>query len=212
MSTPPDGIAGAALPPGSFDKVDDGDDLAFYAPARLVTHIDDVAVDAITGFYRTMLPAEGQILDLMSSWVSHLPADRRYGSVVGHGMNAEELAANPRLNRWFLQDLNANPILPLDIARFDAALCCVGVQYLQRPFEVFAEVRRVLTPGGSFIASYSNRSFPTKAVAIWRSLDLREQASLIGLYMKRAGFSDIDAKILSDGSRGDPLIVVTGRA
>ena len=200
------------LPPGSFDKEDDGDDLAFYAPSRLVTHIDEVAVEALTGFYRDVLPDDGRILDLMSSWVSHLPADRRYREVAGHGMNAEELAANPRLDRWFVADLNADPVLPLEDAAFDAALCCVGVQYLQRPFDVFAEVRRVLAPGAPFVVSYANRCFPTKAVKIWRSLDMRGQASLIGRYMERARFTGIEAEVLSDGSRGDPLVAVVGRA
>lgn len=201
-----------ALPPGSFDKEDGSNDLAFYAPPRLVTHIDEVAVEALTGSYRGLLPDDGRILDLMSSWVSHLPADRRYREVVGHGMNAEELAANPRLDRWFVADLNADPVLPLEDAAFDAALCCVGVQYLQRPFDVFAEVRRVLAPGAPFVVSYANRCFPTKAVAIWRSLDMRGQASLIGLYMERAGFTGVEAQVLSDGSRGDPLVAVVGRA
>ena len=201
-----------ALPSGSFDKEDGSNDLAFYAPPRLVTHIDEVAVEALTGFYRGLLPDDGRILDLMSSWVSHLPADRRYREVVGHGMNAEELAANPRLDRWFVADLNAYPVLPLEDAAFDAALCCVGVQYLQRPFDVFAEVRRVLAPGAPFVVSYANRCFPTKAVAIWRSLDMGGQASLIGLYMERAGFTSVKAQVLSDGSRGDPLVAVVGRA
>ncbi|UAJ08901.1 class I SAM-dependent methyltransferase [Polymorphobacter megasporae] len=199
------------LPPGSFDKVDSGDDLAFYAPPRLVTHIDEVAVAALTAFYRELLPNDGRILDLMSSWISHLPEDRRY-AVVGHGMNAAELAANSRLSRWFVQDLNADPALPLSDGAFEAALCCVGVQYLQRPFEVFTDVRRVLSPGARFIVSYANRCFPTKAVAIWRSLDMRQQASLISLYLERAGFTDVEASILSDGSQGDPLIAVVGRA
>lgn len=201
----------AALPAGAFDKEDPGDDLAFYAPPRLVTHIDAGAVAALTRFYREILPADGRVLDLMSSWVSHLPDDRHY-ETVGHGMNADELAANPRLDRWFVQDLNADPLLPLDDGAFDAALCCVGVQYLQRPFEVFAEVRRVLVPGAPIVVSYANRCFPTKAVAIWRSLDMRGQASLIALYLERAGFDGIEAQIVSDGSRGDPLMAVTGYA
>ena len=202
----------ATLPVGAFDKEDTGDDLAFYAPPRLVTHIDEVAVAALTGCYRDVLPAEGRVLDLMSSWVSHLPDDRRYAEVVGHGMNPEELAANPRLDRWFVQDLNADPVLPLDAGAFDAALCCVGVQYLQRPFEVFAEVRRVLSPGAPFVVSYANRCFPTKAVAIWRSLDMRGQAALIGRYLEQTGFGAVEARVLSDGSRGDPLVAVVGRA
>ena len=129
------------LPPGAFAKQDVGDDLAFYAPPRLVTHIDEGAVAALTGRYRQLLPDGGRVLDLMSSWVSHLPSDRAY-DVVGHGMNAEELAANPRLERWFVQNLNRNAELPLEDSSFGAALCCVGVQYLQQPLTVFAEVRR----------------------------------------------------------------------
>ena len=202
----------SSLPAGSFDKADPEDDLAFYAPPRFVTHIDEVAVAALTDFYRAVLPTDARVLDLMSSWISHLPDDRRYAAVIGHGMNAEELAANRRLDRWFVQDLNADPMLPLGAGTFDAALCCVGVQYLQRPFEVFAEVRRTLSPSAPFVVSYANRCFPTKAVAIWRSLDMRAQASLISLYMERAGFEGIDVRVLSDGSRGDPLIAVIGRA
>ena len=127
-------------------------------------------------------------------------------------MNAQELAANPRLDRWFVADLNADPVVPLEDAAFDAALCCVGVQYLQRPFDVVAEVRRVLAPGAPFVVSYANRCFPTKAVKIWRSLDMRGQASRIGRYMERARFTGIEAEVLSDGSRGDPLVAVVGRA
>ena len=201
-----------ALPPGAFDRIDAGDDLAFYAPPRLVTHIDAGAVAALTGCYRTLLPTDARVLDLMSSWVSHLPEDRRYAEVVGHGMNADELAANPRLDRWFVQDLNADPRLPLGDGASDAALCCVGVQYLRRPFEVFAQVRRVLAPGAPFVVSYSNRCFPTKAVAIWRALDLDGQASLIGLYLQRSGFTAVEARVLADGARGDPLIAVVGRS
>ena len=200
------------LPAGAFEKQDPGDDLAFYAPPRLVTHIDEGAMAALTGFYRRVLPEGGRVLDIMSSWVSHLPDDHSYGEVVGHGMNAEELAANPRLDRWFVQDLNRDPTLPLDVGGFDAALCCVGAQYLQRPVEVFAEVRRVLAAGAPFIVSFSNRCFPTKAVAIWHALDTNGHAALIRLYLDRAGFSAVQADLLADGRVGDPLVAVTGRA
>jgi SAM-dependent methyltransferase len=202
----------ATLPAEAFAKLDDGDDLDFYAPPRLVTHIDDAAIAALTACYRDLLPAGGRVLDLMSSWVSHLPDDRRYAEVVGHGMNADELAGNPRLDRWFIRDLNVEPTLPLDDDAFDVATCCVGVQYLQRSYAVFAEVRRVLRPGAPFIASYSNRCFPTKAVAVWRSLDLSGQASLIGHYMEHAGFARVKAHRLADGTSGDPLVAVAGWA
>ena len=60
------------LPKGAFTKQDTGDDLAFYALPRLVTHIDEGALTALTDFYRTVLPVGGQVLYPMSSWVSQL--------------------------------------------------------------------------------------------------------------------------------------------
>ena len=199
------------LPEGAFAKQDADDDLAFYAPPRLVTHIDAGAIAALTGLYRVMLTEGGRVLDLMSSWVSHLPDDRRY-DVVGHGMNAAELGANPRLDRWFVQDLNRDPALPLDEGAFDAALCCVGAQYLQQPVRVFVEVRRVLVAGAPFVVSFSNRCFPTKAVAIWRALDTNGHAALVRLYLERAGFTDITVASLADGRTSDPLVALIGRA
>jgi SAM-dependent methyltransferase len=200
------------LPAHAFDRQDDGDDLAFYGLPRLVTHIDEAAVAALADLYREVIPNGARVLDLMSSWVSHLPADRTYAEVVGHGMNAEELAANPQLSRWFVQDLNRDPALPLEDGAFDAALCCVGVQYLRRPLEVIREVRRVLVPGAPFVISFSNRCFPTKAVAVWRALDTSGHASLVRLYLERAGFGDISARLLQDGRYSDPLVAVIGFA
>ena len=200
------------LPSGAFAKQDTGDDLAFYAPSRLVTHIDEGAVAVLTARYRDVIPDGARVLDLMSSWVSHLPPDRAYAEVVGHGMNAEELAANPRLDRCFVQDLNRDTVLPLADGSFDAALCCVGAQYLQQPVAVFAEVRRVLTAGAPFVVSFSNRCFPTKAVAIWCSLDAAGHAALVRLYLERAGFAEILVEVLADGRAGDPLVAVVGRA
>ncbi len=199
------------LPPDAFLKEDGGDDATFYAPARLVTHIDEAATLALTAYYRATVPAGGVLLDLMSSWVSHLPPEIAFTEVIGQGMNALELRSNPRLSRSFVQDLNRTPVLPIQAESCDAALCCVGVQYLQRPLEVFAEILRVLRPGAPFIVSFSNRCFPTKAVAIWQSLDARGHIALVRLYLERAGFRDISAEVLRDGSESDPLITVTGR-
>ena len=200
------------LPESAFAKLDTGDDLAFYTAPRLVNHIDEGAARALTGFYRARIPQGGRVLDLMSSWVSHLPDDVAYVEVVGQGMNADELGANPRLDRWFVQDFNQNPVLALDDQSFDAALACAGVQYLQRPAEVFKEVRRVLVPGAPFIVSFSNRCFPTKAVEVWRALDISGHAALVKLYLERAGFSDVQVGLLADGQKSDPLVAATGRA
>lgn len=204
------GLAG--LPRGAFDKQDPGSDAAFYAQPRLVTHIDEAATAALTRHYAEILPPDAVVLDLMSSWVSHLPAGLRTREVIGHGMNADELGANPRLDRWFVQDLNRDQRLPLEDASCDAALCCVGVQYLQHPAAVFAEVRRALRPGGRVAVSFSNRCFPTKAVAVWRALDTAGHAELVTAYLTAAGFTDVAAKVLADGRRSDPLVVVGGVA
>jgi len=199
------------LPAGAFAKADPSPDVRFYAQARLVTHIDDAAIGAVTALYRQWLPSGGVVLDLMSSWVSHLPEDVAYAEVIGHGMNADELAANPRLDRWFVQDLNADPVLPLPPASVDAACLCVSVQYLQRPAEVFASVAHALRPGGSVVVTFSNRCFPTKAVAIWQALDGPDQCRLVELYLRRAGFQPVESHTLRDGRRSDPLWAVMGR-
>lgn len=199
------------LPPLAFSREDEGDDADFYSVPRLEYHIDHGAIAALTGLYREELPAGGAIIDLMSSWVSHLPADVAYGEVIGHGMNEEELAANPRLSRWFIQDLNRDSRLPLADECIDAAMICVGVQYLKRPVAVLTEVARILRPGAPVVISFSNRCFPTKAVAIWLDLDGGGHSELIDLYLREAGFTEVSARRLADGWLGDPMTAIIGR-
>ncbi|MGC2521510.1 MAG: class I SAM-dependent methyltransferase [Stellaceae bacterium] len=202
------------LPPGAFAKLDPQDDEVFYEPARLVCHIDDGAIAALTACYRRILPPDGVLVDLMSSWVSHLPPDIAYREVIGHGMNAEELAANPRLSRWFVQNLNRNPVLPLAENSVDAAMICVSIQYLERPVEVLREVARVLRPGGPVVIGFSNRCFWTKAVAVWRALDDDGHAKLVARYLGHAGFAGIETHRLAEWVEdvSDPMTAVVGRA
>jgi SAM-dependent methyltransferase len=202
------------LPAGAFAKLDDEPDELFYEPPRLVTHIDDNAIAALTEFYRQVLPAGGVLLDLMSSWVSHLPAEIAYAEVIGHGMNATELDANPRLGRWFVQNLNRDPRLPLAAASVDAAMICVSIQYLQRPVAVLRDVARVLRPDGPLVVSFSNRCFWTKAVAIWRALDDDGHIALVERYLRGAGFARIETHRLAEWVEdvSDPLFAVVGRA
>jgi len=205
---------GLGLPDGAFARIDAEDDALFYEPPRLVYHIDDHAVAALTGFYRRVLRPGGAILDLMSSWVSHLPQDIAYAEVIAHGMNAEELTANPRLARFFLQNLNRDPVLPLADDSVDAATICVSIQYLQQPVAVLREVARVLRPGGLVAISFSNRCFWTKAVAVWRALDDAGHARLVERYLQHAGFTAVATHTLSEWieDEQDPLIVVVGYA
>jgi SAM-dependent methyltransferase len=202
------------LPPGAFAKLDTEDDEVFYEPPRLVCHIDEGAIAALTAFYRKILPAGGVLLDLMSSWVSHLPPEGVYAEIIGHGMNAEELAANPRLNRRFVQNFNRDPALPLADGSIDAAMICVSIQYLQRPVELLRETARVLHPGGPLVVSFSNRCFWTKAVAVWRALDDDGHANLVERYLRHAGFAEITTHRLAEWVEdvADPMIAVVGRA
>jgi hypothetical protein len=202
------------LPEGAFRRIDEDDDALFYEEPRLVYHIDDHAVAALTDFYRKVLPAGGVLLDLMSSWVSHLPAEVEYAEIIGHGMNAMELEVNPRFSRYFAQDLNRDPALPLADASVDAAMICVSVQYLQQPVAVLREVARALRPGAPVVISFSNRCFWTKAVAIWRSLNDDGHAALVELYLRHAGFEQIETHHLAEWieDEQDPMLAVVGRA
>ena len=200
------------LPDHPFQRPDESDDTNFYAQPRLVNHIDDRAIRASTELFRTYLPADGAILDLMSSWVSHLPNDVRYERVAGLGMNETELRANPQLTDYVVQNLNQNPRLPYPDASFDGGMVTVSVQYLTQPVAVYREVGRVLRPGSPFLTVFSNRMFPTKAVAVWQSLDDRGHQRLVKAYYEQAGlFQNIEVIDRSPRGWSDPLYAVVGR-
>lgn len=191
-----------------FERMDATDDAGFYAIERKVTHIEPGAIEALRAVYGRVIPEGAEVLDLMSSWRSHLPAG--LGPVTGLGMNAAEMADNPQLGDHVVHDLNREPRLPFTDDRFDAVVCAVSVQYLTKPLEVFTDVRRVLRPGGPFVVSFSNRCFPTKAVAVWLSSGSREHVTLVRAYFENAGFTDVVDD--QPPSPDDPLWVVTGRS
>lgn len=157
----------STLPDEVFGRTDEAPDEKFYRTPRLVTHIDDWAIAEVTQLYRDLFPPDGEILDLMSSWVSHLPPETEYRRVIELGMNEVELRRNERLDSYVVHNLNTNPRLPFGEAEFDGAGICVSIDYLTRPVEVLREVGRVLKVGAPTIVSFSNRFFPSKAVAVW---------------------------------------------
>ncbi len=178
---------------GAFDRGDPADDRRFYQKPRFVQHVDAHAIDTIRALYGRLLPEGGRVLDLMSSWTSHLPDDLETRSVDGLGLNADELAANQRLTGRTVQDLNRDMRLPFDDAAFDAAICTVSVEYLIRPFDIFEEMTRVLAPGGVFVVSFSNRWFPPKAIRVWTELHPFERMGLVREYFSRNGaFTDLE--------------------
>jgi SAM-dependent methyltransferase len=195
-----------SIPEEAFRRVDETPDEEFYRMPRFVTHIDASAIAAVTGLYRRFFPPHGAILDLMSSWVSHLPPEAEYSRVVGVGMNAQELAENPFLDEFYVQNLNQDPVLPFGEAEFDGAAICVSVQYLTHPVEVLRDIGRVLRPGAPLIITFSNRCFQTKATACWRMLDDDGHVKLLRCFIEESGrFRGINccgARVLSDG---DPL-------
>ena len=191
-----------------FARMDPSDDAVFYELERKVVHLEPGAIEALRRFYAGVLPPGGSVLDLMSSWRSHLPDG--LGPVTGLGMNDAEMADNPQLDDFVVHDLNHQPRLPFGHATFDAVVCAVSVQYLTHPLEVFADVRRVLRPGGPVVVSFSNRCFPTKAVAIWLASGSDGHRRLVREYLERSGFVDVADEQLP--SPDDPLFVVCGRA
>jgi hypothetical protein len=170
-----------------FLRADDTPDEVFYRQPRFVQHLDRTAVEQIRRLYGSLIPPDAAILDLMSSWTSHLEDVAAPRTVCGLGMNAEELAANPLLSERHVHDLNVEARLPYADGAFDAVVCTVSVEYLVNPLEVFGEVRRVLRPGGRFIVSFSNRWFPPKAIALWQNLHEFERMGLVLEYFLRTG-------------------------
>lgn len=169
-----------------FDRDDNQPDPRFYEAPRFVNHLDERAISVITGLYAEQLKPGMRVLDLMSSWTSHLP-DISFSEVVGLGMNTEELQANNRLSRFMVQDLNQTSILPFETASLDAVICTASVEYLIKPFEVFAEISRILKPGGRVIMTFSNRWFPPKAIRIWKELHEFERMGLVLEYLLQSG-------------------------
>jgi SAM-dependent methyltransferase len=199
------------LPPALFDRQDESDDANFYSMPRFAVHIDVEAIAALTQVYRELLPPRGAILDLMSSWVSHLPEEGGFGRVAGLGMNAEELARNSRLTDRVIQDLNQQPELPYDASSFDAIVNAVSLQYLTRPVEVFRSCARVLQPGGLHLVALSNRCFPTKAVRAWHVLPADQRLELVRTYFINAGGYDAPTVLDRSPPGADPLWIVMAR-
>jgi len=206
-------------------KLDDSDDSLFYSFPRFVTHLDEGFIDQLTNLYRDRLQPNTRIFDMMSSWISHLPEEVEFAHVEGHGMNEEELAKNPLLNHYFVQNFNQNLKIPLLDKDFDAVLNCASIQYLQYPDAIFSEIHRILTPGGMAIISFSNRMFYQKAIAAWRDNSEEGRVELVKNYFESVknangvpGFGQIE--VISQKSNlpsflqmlglggGDPFYVV----
>ena len=195
-------------------RYDESSDAFFYEQPRLVKHIDDQAIDALTKYYSEVFKTveKPKVLDICSSWISHYPSDVEFSRCAGTGMNEDELLKNPRFTeKPTVVDLNETPKLPYDDNSFDFVTNAVSVDYLTKPLEVMQEVRRVLKPGGRAIMSFSNRCFPTKAVSIWTATGDLDHIWIVGAYFHFAnGFEAPEGIDISPNpGRSDPMYVVT---
>lgn len=187
-----------------FARADPTDDADFYSMPRKVVHIEVGAIESLRAWYGEILPSGGRVLDLMSSWRSHLPDG--LGPVTGLGMNADEMADNPQLERWVVHDLNRQPRTPFDDGSFDAAVCTVSIQYLTDPVAVLSDLRRVVAPGGPVAFAFSNRCFPTKAVRRWLYATDADHVAMVRADFGVAGFPEpADLRLASPD---DPVFVV----
>ena len=209
---------------GAFERDDEQPDKEFYQKPRLVHHIDETAREMVRNTYGRFLADGMHVLDLMSSWQSHIPAALHLSRVAGLGLNRKELEKNSQLSNFMVQDLNADARLPFDPNSFDTVINTASVEYLTYPLEVFREVFRILRPGGYFIVTFSNRWFPTKAIKIWRELHEFERMGMVLEYFLRAGgFKDLqtysirglprprDDKYFPELKFSDPVYAVWGR-
>jgi len=201
------------FPPEAFQRVDESDDKLFYSSPRKLVHIDEPAVAAVGEFFGAVFPQNGVLLDLMSSWRSHLPKGFVKQKMVGLGLNLEEMEDNPDLDERIVHDLNVDPHLSFADNVFDAAVVTVSIQYLIHPIEVFREVNRVLKPGSVFAVIFSNRMFSTKAVRIWCALPDRHRMELVKTYFCYAGgyMGIADRDISPNPGISDPVYVVAAQ-
>lgn len=203
-----------------FFRTDNSDDTWFYETPRLVYHIDEPAVSALTQYYRRTIPKGSSILDVCASWVSHYPREfpHTMRKICATGISATELAFNDQVlsDCTVQRDLNVDPTLPYPDASFDVVTLVVSIDYLIHPLEVLREVHRILKPGGQVLVSQSNRCFPTKAIALWLELNDVERLELIDEYFHYAGgfvtprrAYDITAVVPDvDATQHDPMYVV----
>lgn len=211
-------------PTRDMTPTDPGNDNSFYHDPRFVTHIDDNAIHTLQRYYSDTLPRKGRILDFCSSWVSHYPLEVENAAqsgtleILGTGMNKSEMGKNPVLKAWCVQDLNEDPDVRLPETepgnsekRLDASTCVVSIDYLTKPVDVLASVRKQTNVGGRVHLVISNRCFPTKVVGRWLRISEDERLEMVGDYLWWSGWRGIEIVTVVEGTwMKDPLWVVRG--
>ena len=171
-------------------KLDESNDLEFYASPKFVYHLDSNFRKELTNIYNKELNSDSTVLDLMSSWDSYLPTTKNYKKVIGHGLNKEELERNNYLDKYWIQNFNKDQSIPLESESIDYCLIVAGWQYLQYPENIAIEIARILKSEGKLIIAFSNRAFWTKAPSIWTNSDENQRVDYVRSILISNGFNE----------------------
>ncbi len=196
------------FPSKFFKRSNEEDDALFYSSPRFLTYLDEVAIQNLSNVLFKILPSSGIYLDLMSSWHSHFPNELMPTRVIGVGLNSSEMAKNPQLDEYVVQDLNKIPFLPFGNGEMDAVICTISIQYLTKPIEIFAEVNRILKPGGVFVVSFSKSYFSAKAIAAWIATTNEQHIQIVVSYFKHSSnWTQLRKKVFIP-KNSDPLYTI----
>ena len=171
-------------------KLDESNDLEFYASPKFVYHLDSNFRKELTNIYNQEFSSDKTVLDLMSSWDSYLPITKNYKKVIGPGLNKEELERNKYFDKYWIQNFNDNQIIPLESGTIDYCLMVAAWQYLQYPENIAMEIARILKNNGKLIIAFSNRAFWTKAPNIWTNSDENQRVDYVRSVLISNGFNE----------------------
>ena len=171
-------------------KLDESNDEEFYSEPKFVYHLDANFRQYLSNVYKNEIAENSTVLDLMSSWDSYLPEEKKYKKVIGHGLNKQELEKNNIFDTYWIQNFNLNQEIPLDDKSIDYCLMVAAWQYLQYPENLTKEIVRILKRQGKFIIAFSNRAFWHKAPNIWTSSNEEERVKYVRKVLITNGFNE----------------------
>ena len=171
-------------------KIDESNDEEFYSEPKFVYHLDANFRKYLKNIYKNEIEDYSTVLDLMSSWDSYLPEEKKYKKVIGHGLNKKELEKNKIFDTFWIQNFNLNQEIPLESKSVDCCLMVAAWQYLQYPENLTREIERILSNQGKFIISFSNRAFWHKAPNIWTSSTEEERIKYVRKVLISNGFNE----------------------
>ena len=171
-------------------KPDESNDAIFYSDPKFVYHLDANFRSYLSSIYKKEIKDYSIVVDLMSSWDSYLPSEKKYKKIIGHGLNRAELEKNKSFNSFWIQNFNLEQHIPLDNGSIDCCLMVAAWQYLQYPENLTKEIARILNDEGKIIISFSNRAFWHKSPNIWTTSNEEERLKYVRKVLITNGFKE----------------------